>query len=191
MKNIPFQFFIGLLMIMALVGCSPVASSSNNVTPTSPGTPIPSRTDSAVTPSPAGGLPALPTSLPTAILLPTPATTPVWTVSPISPTEPIIGKDKPSMTGVPVPLPLDPILEKIVAQAKDDLAKRSGISVDQITLVQVQTVTWPDGSLGCPQPGMMYPQVLVDGLLIQLRAKGDVYEYHSGGNRAPFLCKPS
>lgn len=95
------------------------------------------------------------------------------------------------MTGVPVPLPLDPILEKIVAQAKDDLAKRSGISVDQITLVQVQTVTWPDGSLGCPQPGMMYPQVLVDGLLIQLRAKGDVYEYHSGGNRAPFLCKPS
>ena len=95
------------------------------------------------------------------------------------------------MTGVPVPLPLDPVLEKLVTQAKDDLAKRLNINADQITLVQAQTVTWPDGSLGCPQPGMMYIQVQVDGLLIQLRAKGEIYEYHSGGNRAPFLCKPA
>jgi len=36
--------------------------------------------------------------------------------------------------------------------------------------VEVDAVTWPDTSLGCPKPGMMYPQVLVEGVLVQLRA---------------------
>ena len=93
------------------------------------------------------------------------------------------------MTGVPNPTPADAALQGFVRQAKEDLAKRTGLSVDQIEVVEARPVTWPDGSLGCPQPGMAYPQVLVDGLLIRLRAAGKIYEYHSGGNRAPFLCE--
>lgn len=36
---------------------------------------------------------------------------------------------------------------------------------------------------------MVYAQVLQEGLLIVLRANQQLYEYHSGGDRPPFLCK--
>lgn len=75
-----------------------------------------------------------------------------------------------------------------VFKAKDDLANRTNIPFDQIEVVSVQMMTWPDSSMGCPQPDMVYTQVLHDGLLIQLQANGFNYNYHSGGNRDPFLC---
>ena len=79
--------------------------------------------------------------------------------------------------------------DKIVLLAREDLAKRLGIVVDQIELMHVEHVTWPDASLGCPLPDMRYKQVPQDGLLIRLRSQGREYEYHSGGNRGPFLCE--
>lgn len=76
-----------------------------------------------------------------------------------------------------------------VQVAVKDLATRLAVPLEQIELVDVEPVVWPDGSLGCPQPGMVYPQVQVDGLRIRLRAGGQVYVYHSGGTRQPFLCE--
>ncbi|MGQ0605167.1 MAG: hypothetical protein ACT4QE_26115 [Anaerolineales bacterium] len=76
-----------------------------------------------------------------------------------------------------------------VAQAKADLANRLIISPDHIAVVDVQMKTWSDSSLGCPQPGMVYPQVPEDGLLIRLQVGGQIYPYHSGGFRDPFLCE--
>jgi len=93
------------------------------------------------------------------------------------------------MIGTPIPMPLDPALQKVVMQAKQDLARRLAIPEEQIELVEVQSVVWPDKGLGCPQPGMVYLQVQVDGLLIRFKAGGHVYDYHSGGNRSPFLCE--
>ena len=71
------------------------------------------------------------------------------------------------VTGVPIPTPFDLALQKTVAQAQADLARRLHIEGNDMTLVDVQSVTWPDGGLGCPQPGMEYTQVQVDGLLIR------------------------
>ena len=93
------------------------------------------------------------------------------------------------VTGVPIPTPFDPALQKTVAQAQADLARRLDIESNDMKLVDVQSVTWPDGGLGCPQPGMEYTQVQVDGLLIRFTVAGRVYEYHSGGARPPFLCE--
>ena len=98
-------------------------------------------------------------------------------------------QEAPHMNEVPLPIPLDPAMQKVVDQARDDLAAKLAVDAASIELVGVSTVTWPDGSLGCPQPGMMYTQVLVDGLLIRFKAGGQVYEYHGGGSRTPFLCK--
>ncbi len=93
------------------------------------------------------------------------------------------------MPNTPTSGVIEPGLEAFVEQAKADLARRTGLATDQIAVLAAQSVTWPDGSLGCPQPGMAYTQVQVDGLLIRLRAGGRDYEYHSGGPRAPFLCE--
>jgi len=76
-----------------------------------------------------------------------------------------------------------------VEAAKADLARRRSIAPEMIRVVEVRDVTWPDPGLGCPQPGMAYKQVPVDGLLIRLESDGQLFEYHSGGSRAPFLCE--
>jgi hypothetical protein len=73
--------------------------------------------------------------------------------------------------------------------AKADLARRRAVAPDTIRIVEVRDVVWPDRGLGCPQPGMAYNQVQVDGLLIRLESGGQVFEYHSGGSKAPFLCE--
>jgi len=78
-----------------------------------------------------------------------------------------------------------------VAVAVSDLATRLGIDESAIKLVSFDAVVWPDGGLGCPQPGMAYTQVPVDGALIVLSAEGREFRYHSGGVRDPFLCLTS
>lgn len=75
-----------------------------------------------------------------------------------------------------------------VAWAQADLAARLGVSIDQIAVVSVVFVEWRDASLGCPQPGMMYAQVITPGYRILLRGEEKLYEYHSarGGDKAVF-----
>ncbi len=67
----------------------------------------------------------------------------------------------------------------LVAQAVADLAGRLAIAADAIQVRSVEAVEWPDASLGCPQPGMMYAQVITPGYRIVLEAAGRAYEYHS------------
>ncbi|MFI7062453.1 hypothetical protein ACIBL3_15825 [Kribbella sp. NPDC050124] len=76
-----------------------------------------------------------------------------------------------------------------VELAKADLVKRLGVDAGQVTVVSSSEVTWPDGSLGCPEPGMRYTQALVNGSRVVLEAGGKQYHYHSGGTRPPFLCE--
>ncbi len=74
-------------------------------------------------------------------------------------------------------------------QARADLATHLGLAESAIRVIGVQNVAWPDAALGCPEEGMMYAAVLTEGMLISLRADGQLYEYHSGGTDAPFLCE--
>jgi hypothetical protein len=95
-----------------------------------------------------------------------------------------------TMPASPVPGPIDPALQPQVELAQQDLGMRLGMdNWWDIWVLEARAVTWPDGSLGCPQPGMAYIQVLVDGALVRLLVGDRAYEYHSGGSRAPFLCE--
>lgn len=71
-----------------------------------------------------------------------------------------------------------------VAAAVADLATRQGVETSAVTVVESQDVTWSDGSLGCPQPGMSYIQALTDGHLAVLEVNGVRFEYH-GGQQGP------
>jgi hypothetical protein len=81
-----------------------------------------------------------------------------------------------------IPDPLTKDLQDLIVKAKEHLAARLSVSIEQVNLVRVFDVTWPDTSLGCPQEGMMYAQVLTPGYLIQLEYGTVLYEYHSGKN---------
>ena len=52
---------------------------------------------------------------------------------------------------------MQPMLEQIRA----DAAQRAGVALDKVKVLTVESVTWSDCSLGCPEPGMMYTQALV------------------------------
>lgn len=80
-------------------------------------------------------------------------------------------------------------LGRLAEGARADLAARLGLAVEAVTIVGVHAVIWPDGSIGCPRPGMVYTQALVEGALIELQAAGARYSYHSARGRPAFLCE--
>lgn len=88
-----------------------------------------------------------------------------------------------------LPTPSASGLEGLIEKAKADLAQRLSIAAGDISLVEAKEVVWPDGSLGCPQPDMMYAQVLTPGYLIKLKYDSRDFEYHAGKDRSLTYCK--
>ena len=71
---------------------------------------------------------------------------------------------------------MQPMLEQIRA----DAAQSAGVALDHVKVRTVESVTWSDGSLGCPEPGMMYTQALVRGYRIRVDAAGTMLGNHAG-----------
>jgi hypothetical protein len=67
------------------------------------------------------------------------------------------------------------------AFAVKDLASKLGIGAGNIIVDTSEDAMWPDTSLGMPEPGKMYAQMLTDGFRVVLEAAGKKYEYHFGG----------
>lgn len=76
-----------------------------------------------------------------------------------------------------------PEYSPVVDIAKKDLAHRLNISVEQVKLIKQEKVDWPDTSLGYPEEGMMYAQVITPGFRMILKAQDTLYEYHSDYKR--------
>lgn len=108
----------------------------------------------------------LPTELPAEITEPTL----VGLSSPLArPTVPLLP------TGI-VPLPGS---ELPLATALADLSDHLRVPSDQISLVSIEAIEWRDTSLGCPQEGFMYAQVITSGYLIVFEVEGVAYSYHT------------
>jgi hypothetical protein len=78
---------------------------------------------------------------------------------------------------------------EVVRLAVADLAARVGTTPGQIEVRSFEEVTWPDTSLGCPEPGMVYAQMVVRGWRIVLVADNETFSYHAGDRPEPFLCE--
>ncbi len=83
---------------------------------------------------------------------------------------------------------IDPSLRPEIDDATQDLAGRLALPATDIEVVRAERVAWPDGSLGCPRPGMLYTQALVRGCFVQLHAAGRNWNYHGGRGGPPRLC---
>ena len=75
-----------------------------------------------------------------------------------------------------------------VDRSLQDAAQRTQLDAAQLSVALAEAVTWPDGSLGCPQPGRAYTQALVRGYRIQIVAGDRTLEYHASLRGTPFLC---
>lgn len=67
-------------------------------------------------------------------------------------------------------------------------AQRRGVDVSAVTIAGWADVTWPDGSLGCPEPGMMYTQALVPGHQLVLEVDGELASYHAARDEPFSYC---
>jgi hypothetical protein len=82
--------------------------------------------------------------------------------------------------------------EPRVSAAIADTATREDVDPAQVVVAAWSQVTWSDGSLGCPQPGMSYTQATVDGELLILRVGAGLYQYHARtGGPFTYCAEPS
>ena len=129
------------------------AQTVPEATPTAEPTPTPTIPPSP-TPEP------LPTELPTEIVEP---------ISPISPVAEEMDAVVDNFPGSELP----------VNAAIADLSEKTGVPEDQISVVSIEAKDWPDSSLGCPEEGFMYAQVITPGFLVVLEADGQQFNYHT------------
>ena len=69
-----------------------------------------------------------------------------------------------------------------VAAATADLAARTGVPADNITLLRGEVVTWRDGCLGVYTEGEFCTQALVDGFVLWLGDGASAYRYHTNAD---------
>jgi hypothetical protein len=81
-----------------------------------------------------------------------------------------------------------PSLQSVVEAVLNDAVKVTGRDRDALDVLSAESVTWPDGSLGCPQPELMYTQALVPGFRVRIKAGERVLDYHASQQGRWILC---
>lgn len=82
----------------------------------------------------------------------------------------------------------DALLGAETMQVIDEVASEQGVATEDVQVRTVELVTWSDGSLGCPDPDMMYTQALVEGYRIIVEVDGTPVTYHGQDGQPPFRC---
>jgi hypothetical protein len=100
---------------------------------------------------------------------------------PATPAPMLKGETPPVKGDVPQAI-LDPILNETAGLAK--------VRREQLVIVRAESVVWNDGSLGCPEPGMMYTQAVVNGYWVVIDAAGQKYDFRVGSRGSFILCPP-
>jgi len=97
-----------------------------------------------------------------------------------------VGASKPVRVRQPPDAPPEnapPVTGEVPAEALEKLraevAAQQGVSASDVKVVRAEAVNWPNGALGCPQPGMMYTQAIVPGYRVELEVAGKRLMYHA------------
>jgi len=65
---------------------------------------------------------------------------------------------------------LESIRQRLAEEAPDS-------NLATVTVVRAEAVQWPDGSLGCPERGVVYTQAIVPGYHVVFAVDGREYDY--------------
>lgn len=80
---------------------------------------------------------------------------------------------------------------EVVAAAKERLASELDTSTEVVEIIAIEPVEWSDASLGCPEPGKMYAQVITPGYRVLLQVEGEQFEVHTDREgRTAVICEP-
>jgi|AGTN01.1.fsa_nt_gi hypothetical protein len=73
---------------------------------------------------------------------------------------------------------------KALAAAEKALLQETGRM--PIDFLSIEAAEWPDTSLGWPEPGRSYAQVITEGFKITARSAGKVFECRVSGDNARY-----
>lgn len=83
----------------------------------------------------------------------------------------------------------NPEAQSAVDAALRDGTARLGPAAGQLSVERVEMREWPNSALGCPQPDMMYAQVITPGYLIVVSGGGKRFEYHTDLRGRAVMCR--
>ncbi len=69
-----------------------------------------------------------------------------------------------------------------------DAARRFKVPENAVVLTRAERLTWSDGSLGCPEPGRFYTQMLVEGYRVVARTSAGELTYHTDTRGNAMTC---
>lgn len=168
-----------LLTLAVLAGCGAATPAAPTASPmTAEETPVPLSTATTVPTPTAQAVDIDPTA--------TDAASPAAETAAPVPTKPSSGNLSGPGSGITGEVP-DDLMDKIMS----DLEQRTGQPRSEFVEVVGAAVEWSDASLGCPQPGRMYPQVITPGYHIVLRVDDVEYDYRATTEGFFFLCSPN
>ena len=70
-----------------------------------------------------------------------------------------------------------------------DAANRFKVAESAVVLARAEQLTWSDGSLGCPEPGRMYTQMLVAGFRVVAITSAGELTYHTDSRGIAVSCR--
>lgn len=76
------------------------------------------------------------------------------------------------------------------AVAISTVAAQTGLAPDQLNIISSEAVNFSDASLGCPQPGMAYPQVITPGYRVLVEGGGQSFDVRVSGRRGRICDNP-
>jgi hypothetical protein len=94
------------------------------------------------------------------------------------------------VTAAPAGAAYPPPLQAVVDRARALASEEAGAASAQLRVVAAEAVTWPDGSMGCPQPGLMYTQALVPGYRVVLALGQRQWLFHANARGSLVRCTP-
>jgi hypothetical protein len=94
----------------------------------------------------------------------------------------------PTVTPPPSPV-VPPESAAAVDAARQAAAAHLGVGADQLQASRVEAQQWPDASLGCPQPGQLYSQIVTPGFLVIVTSGSHQLEYHTDARGRVVLCR--
>jgi hypothetical protein len=122
-----------------------------------------------------------PAPLVTSTLAATPAASPTSTL-------PVASPQSPNTGGGPTAAPGSADPAQAIVAAKTLLAEELDLAPDSVIVVSAIPVQWNDSSLGCPQDGQVYTQVVTPGYLVALSVDGQDYNVHTDLSGLAVLC---
>ena len=78
-----------------------------------------------------------------------------------------------------VPIATSAIPRAVRRAVVADAARRFTVLSSAVVLIQAEQITWPDGALGCPEPGRRYPQTRVAGFRLVAKTTEGQLLYHT------------